>query len=313
MDNEWPASLRSWPLTLSTSEVPQLYNDVGTVFVGLERVRVEVNVAVLCHFSKVFQGALFGGFSEAASKELDLSGKSMPDFGLFLAWLYTRQIVLPCTDDHEAWARYVQATRPPDFDPSTSDDASEAEALPNDPRFRSQDALLDLCIFADRNDIEALRNDVMTMAVKLREEGWPPFALSLNRIRYALQSLPSGSAFVRFLMDEVARSRSISYNQNSWRLNGDLPKEFLIGVTHRLTVLRDTAWHLEDLGWVGEHSYKARADRTEWYDKVCTAYHEHSSRTEKDLCRQQLTGLSARMEDVIGDTWLEQPVKAFNA
>jgi len=85
---------------------------------------VLVYKTLLCHYSKYYEAAIFGGFQEAKNDHFDL-GLNKPCAEWFVKWLYSGKLIGPGAD------------------------AGTVE-------------LFQLYIFADERDILALRRDVMT-------------------------------------------------------------------------------------------------------------------------------------------------------
>ena len=115
-----------------------LFKTIVTILVGPERQAFQVHKEILCQASPFFAAAFDSdyNFSEASSRSVDFPDVRAMDFEFFVQWLYRHDL------------------------------AHEELDVPKAAYFR----LIRLYILADILRIEALRNDVVDMMIKMSEK-----------------------------------------------------------------------------------------------------------------------------------------------
>ncbi|EPE31861.1 POZ [Glarea lozoyensis ATCC 20868] len=71
-------------------------SEIVTLIVGEEKVRITCHKALLGYFSRFFEAALYGGFSEAAAMEISLPDEKVENMKCFVAWLYIGSLMIAC-------------------------------------------------------------------------------------------------------------------------------------------------------------------------------------------------------------------------
>lgn len=66
--------------------------DMVTLIVGPEKVRIQAHKYLLAFYSKFFEAALFGGFREASTSEIELQEDNEKDIRAFVLWTYTGDV-----------------------------------------------------------------------------------------------------------------------------------------------------------------------------------------------------------------------------
>ena len=86
-------------LQLTNAYVLILHSDLlktsVTIKIGPEAVPIQVHKELICHHADFFKGAFDGGFAEAEKGEIWLEEEDERIFRMFVAWLYTQEIVPP--------------------------------------------------------------------------------------------------------------------------------------------------------------------------------------------------------------------------
>jgi hypothetical protein len=81
-----------------------LYNDIVTIsFDDNSTTTYAVHHGLICFHSSFFRGALQGGFSESANKEVVLPAEEKEPFRTFLSWIYRMQL-------HDAGVNFIMTT-----------------------------------------------------------------------------------------------------------------------------------------------------------------------------------------------------------
>lgn len=89
-----PCRSLSFPPARFTRIVFSLQNcsTITTLLVGPNQVKLTCHKALLGHFSHYFNGALYGGFREAVTQEIQLLDDKPEAIGAFITWVYSGQV-----------------------------------------------------------------------------------------------------------------------------------------------------------------------------------------------------------------------------
>ncbi|CAK1356543.1 hypothetical protein CB0940_12153 [Cercospora beticola] len=167
-----------------------------------------------------------------------------------------------------------------DDEDSDDDDEEFGGGLALHPR--QQSMLVDLFAFADRRGVEKLRNDIMTLLARTREDGWRLLSLHHELVDKIYSSLPSSSAMCGFVVDEAVWCWST--NPMDTDALESYPKEFYAAFIKAVL----------------KHDRDITCLNTPWRTNLCK-YHNHKTEFDKVNCREALqtwyTALEVRSQD----------------
>jgi hypothetical protein len=184
----------------------------------------------------------------------------VPDFCLFVNWLYSQRITLPLWPEYEALDAYSVAAATTNTAGEIPEESGQALGIRQKRNQRMHDSLVDLYIFSDRRNVPELGNLIITTLINDREN-CKPVASTPRRVNHAFSNLPAKLSLCRFLMDET----TFSWDPDDIPEGAPLPAEFSRGLVQRMVKFRQDG-------------------KFTWRERPCETYHTHETEAARDAC-----------------------------
>ncbi|THX84082.1 hypothetical protein D6D04_02635 [Aureobasidium pullulans] len=258
---------------------------MATIIVGSQKKKFGVHQALICDRSQYFNKAFTGSFQEAETGIVELKDVSPVLFQIFVGWLYYDKLIYTVLDEGSSVAEDFE-----NLETSIEIDLDGPDVVGQDPSTWPYHVIIELYMFADRFDIEALRIDTLDVFIDSTLANQRIMLIS-NAV-YIWAHTHVSSPLSKFLVHELAYQSAYEKGATWWHW---LPKEMLIEVLTTLgrrvpTNLRK-ACYKKGLTENGVKDLKAHGmcgsqDIAPYRLDRCF-YHEHTSKEERNTCRNR--------------------------